>query len=159
MIVVADAGPIHYLILIEAIDVLKPLYDCVVVPRMVLDELSRPETPDLVRQWIGKPPEWFEVRPDPLAALWLDFLDPGERSAITLALSLRAERLLIDDWEGRVEAERRHLVVTGTLGVLAEAHQRQLLDFEEVFERLSRTGFYLSPRIVDLIRRRLKKDS
>ena len=35
MIVVADAGPIHYLILTEAIEVLKPLYQRVVVPRMV----------------------------------------------------------------------------------------------------------------------------
>ncbi len=43
-------------------------------------------------------------------------------SAISLALSLHADRLLIDEWEGRAEAERRSLRVTGTLGVLAEAH-------------------------------------
>jgi predicted nucleic acid-binding protein len=157
MIVVADAGPIHYLVLIEAIDVLEPLYERVFVPRIVADELSRAGTPEVVRTWVAQPHDWFEVRPDPPSALWLEFLDPGERAAITLALSLPADRLLIDDWEGRVEAERRHLIVTGTLGVLAEAHQGQLLDFETSFERLSRTGFYLSSRIVDLVRRRLKK--
>jgi predicted nucleic acid-binding protein len=56
--------------------------------------------------------------------------DPGEPAAIAMALSISADRLLIDDWEGRAEAERRYLRVTGTLGVLAEAHQRHLLDFE-----------------------------
>jgi len=155
MIVVADAGPIHYLILTEAIEVLKPLYQRVVVPRMVAEELNRAAAPAEVRNWLSQPPDWFEVRPDPHTAVWLDHLDPGERVAITLALSLRADRLLIDDWEGRVEAERRHLIVTGTLGVLAEAHQRQLLDFEESFARLSRTGFYFSSPIVELVRRRL----
>jgi len=33
MSVVADAGPLHYLVLIEVVDVLKLLYEHVFVPR------------------------------------------------------------------------------------------------------------------------------
>ena len=33
MIVVADTGPLNYLVLIEAVDVLHPLYTNVVVPQ------------------------------------------------------------------------------------------------------------------------------
>ena len=81
-------------------------------------------------------------RPDPPSDPALQFLDPGERAAITLALSLDADRLLIDEWEGRAEAERRHLFVTGTLGIPAEAHQQGLLDFEAALTRLRQTNFY-----------------
>jgi hypothetical protein len=89
--------------------------------------------------------------PDPS----LQFLDPGERAAITLALLLDAGRLLIDEWEGRAEAERRHLLVTGTLGVMAEAHRAGLLNFEAAPARLRHTNFYFSAELVDRIRQRL----
>ena len=39
MIVVADTGPLNYLVLIEAVNVLHPLYTNVVVPKTVADEL------------------------------------------------------------------------------------------------------------------------
>ena len=155
MIVVADTGPIHYLVLIAAVEVLKPLYSRVLVPQTVALELQGAGAPDAVRAWIKQPPEWCEIRPDPPPDLTLQFLDPGERAAITLALSLDAGRLPIDEWEGRAEAERRHLLVTGTLGVMAEAHRARLLDFEAVLALLSQTNFYFSMELVDRIRRRL----
>jgi predicted nucleic acid-binding protein len=115
MIVVADTGPVHYLVLIDAVDALKPLYSRVLVPQTVATELQGTGTPDAVRIWIAKPPEWCEIRPDPPPDPALQFLDPGERAAITLALSLDAGRLLIDEREGRAEAERRHLLVTSVV--------------------------------------------
>jgi predicted nucleic acid-binding protein len=155
MIVVADAGPLHYLVLIEAVHVLQPLYNRVLVPQTVATELMETGAPNAVRTWIAQPPDWCEIRPDPPSEPALQFLDPGERAAITLALSLVADRLLIDEWEGRAEAERRHLLVTSTLGILAEAHQRHLLDFEVVLARLHQTNFYLSAALIDRIRREL----
>ncbi len=38
MIVVADAGSLHYFVLIGAVDVLRPLYVRVLVPQTVADE-------------------------------------------------------------------------------------------------------------------------
>jgi predicted nucleic acid-binding protein len=102
-----------------------------------------------------QPPEWCEIRPDPPSDPALQFLDPGERAAILLALLVDANRLLIDEWEGRAEAERRRLYVTGTLGILAEAHQHHLLDFEESLARLRQTNFYISTELIDLVRRLL----
>jgi predicted nucleic acid-binding protein len=149
MIVVAEAGPIHYLVLVGAVDVLEPLY------ARVAGELQSIGAPDAVRTWVAQPPMWCEIRPDPPSDPALRFLDPGERAAITLAVSLGASRLLIDEWEGRAEAERRHLRVSGTLGILAEAHQQRLLDFEAALNRLRLTNFYLSAELVDRVRRRL----
>jgi predicted nucleic acid-binding protein len=56
VIVVADAGPIHYLIMIEAIDVLCPLDDRVLVPQTVAEELKKGGAPEAVRTWMARPP-------------------------------------------------------------------------------------------------------
>jgi predicted nucleic acid-binding protein len=155
MIVVADAGPLNYLLLIEAVDALEPLYNLVLVPQTVADELQETKAPPAVRAWIAHPPNWCEIRPDPPPDPSFHLLGPGERAALALALSVRADRLLIDEWDGHAEAERRHLLVTGTLGVLAEAQQCHLLDFETALMRLRQTNFYLSAELVNRVRRRL----
>jgi len=62
---------------------------------------------------------------------------------------------LIDDWEGRAEAERRRIPVRGTLGILAEAHRHRLVDFELLLARLRQTNFYLSAELIARVRSRL----
>ena len=61
MIVVADAGPIHYLILIDAIGVLHPLYDRVLIPQTVAEELKNDRAPEPVQAWMEHPAEWCQV--------------------------------------------------------------------------------------------------
>jgi predicted nucleic acid-binding protein len=120
MIVVADSGPLHYLILLEHVELLRRFYGQVVVPEAVASELSSAGAPRVVSDWITAPPSWVEIRPvapEVLAAV-TDDLDLGERAAIALAEAMRADLLLIDEAAGRAEAKRRHLRVTGTLGVL-----------------------------------------
>jgi predicted nucleic acid-binding protein len=155
MIVVADTTPLQYLVRIGAVDVLEPLCGRVLVPQTVAGEMQEPNTPAAVRAWIAHPPAWCEIRPDPPFDPSLQFLDAGEHAAISLAEAVGADRLLIDDRDGREEAARRHLRVTGTLGILAEAHRAGLLDFEQALACLRLTNFYLSDEVVERIRRRL----
>ena len=155
MIVVADTGPLNYLVLIEAADVLQPLFTHVVVPKTVGEELRSTSAPAAVRTWIAQPPDWLEVRPDPPSDPALCFLDPGESAALSLAELLRVDRILIDDRDGRTEAERRHFRVTGTVGVLADGHLAGLLDFDQALARLRTTNFRLSAEVEHLVRRRL----
>lgn len=93
---------------------------------------------------MAQPPSWCEIHPDPLADPTLAFLGPGERAAIPLAVAIHADRLLMDDLAGRAEARRRRLHVTGTLGVLIDAHWSGLLDFERALAQRRQTNFYLS---------------
>jgi predicted nucleic acid-binding protein len=86
MIVVADAGPLHYLILIGAVDVLGPLYNRVVLPEAVAQELRYQRAPAAVRAWISSLPGWAEIRPDP-------YSDP--RLALSFSRSRRARRHLV----------------------------------------------------------------
>ena len=95
MIVVTDAGPLHYLVLIGAVGVSEALYDRVLVPEAVAWELQEPNTPAIVHAWIAQPPQWCEIRPDPPFDPALRFLDAGEHAAIALAFSVKADRLPI----------------------------------------------------------------
>jgi predicted nucleic acid-binding protein len=66
------------------------------------------------------------VTPDAVSMI-TDDLDFGERAAIALAETTHADLLLIDEAAGRAEAKRRHLRVTGTLGVLRSAAEQGLV--------------------------------
>lgn len=48
MIVVSDTSPINYLILTEYVEVLHELYDQVVIPGKVLEELISAGAPEIV---------------------------------------------------------------------------------------------------------------
>jgi predicted nucleic acid-binding protein len=150
MIVIADTGPINYLILIEEIGVLPALYDRVVIPQSVCDELERARAPEAVRAWIARPPSWLETLvPVGSPDAELTHLDTGERDAILLAEELGADQIIIDEIRGRRAAERRHLSYTGTLGVLAEGAKRGLLNFHIAVGRLRQTSFHISAEILD----------
>jgi predicted nucleic acid-binding protein len=159
MILVSDAGPLHYLVLIGCVDVLRPLYDRVVIPGAVAVELQQTATPLLVRNWMAQLPDWCAVLSDPPFDRALESLGPGERSAIALAVSLHADRLLVDDRVARTEAKRRRLPIIGTLGVLAEAHKRNLIDFELAIARLQQTSFYFDAELIETVRRQLSSQA
>jgi predicted nucleic acid-binding protein len=56
MIVIADTGPVNYLILIDEIDLLPALYGQLLIPPSVHEELGRKRAPEAVRLWIARPP-------------------------------------------------------------------------------------------------------
>ena len=149
MIVVADASPLNYLIQIECENLLQRLFSRVLIPVAVIDELRHPAAPPAVATWVKNIPEWIEVRaiathPDSA----LDVLDAGEREAIQLAVEQRADLLLIDERKGRLEAKRRGIETTGTLGVLLAAARRHLIDAEAAYQRLiTETTFRASPDV------------
>jgi predicted nucleic acid-binding protein len=149
MIIVADTSPINYLILIQEVDILPKMYGRVVIPQTVREELVRASAPQLVRSLINQLPIWLEVR-SPLAVpdSSLAKLDAGERDAITLAMELHPDRLIVDEREERREAERRGIPVIGTLGALREAATLKLLDIRVAVERLQTTSFYVAPEVL-----------
>lgn len=150
MIVVADSGPLHYLILLEEAELLRTLYGNVLIPSAVAAELSTPGAPRSVREWISQHPSWLrivEVSDEDIVSV-TDELDLGERAAIALAERSGAELLLMDETLGRAEARRRNLRVTGTLGVLRAAAEAELLDVRNVVSRLQTTSFYVDEALL-----------
>lgn len=137
MIVVADTGPLNYLIQINCDDLLPKLYQRIIVPAGVMQELGHVAAPASVRAWLAHIPVWMDVRliaaaPDAELA----DLDLGEREAIQLAEEQHADLLLIDERKGRRRARQRGLKTTGTLGVLLSAGELRLIDPEAAYQRL-----------------------
>jgi predicted nucleic acid-binding protein len=146
LIVIADASPLNYLVLIGHVDILHQMYGRVVVPAGVLRELTAPGAPSSVQAWMNATPDWVEVRHVEVPAdSGLDKLDEGEAEAIFLAERLRPSVLLIiDDRDGR-----RGFATTGTLGVIRDASGRGLIDLVTALDRLGRTTFRVSPALVE----------
>ena len=127
MIVVADTGPLYYLILCGQAHLLPELFGSVVIPPAVHSELTHPHAHDTVRAWVRAMPTWVGVQ-SPLDASRFGSLGPGEREAISLALELKADFVLMDETLGRQVAVQNGVAVKGTLGVLE--HSRSGKDFD-----------------------------
>jgi predicted nucleic acid-binding protein len=149
-LVVADTSPVYYLLSTGHIELLPQLFGKVFVPETVHRELSHPAAPSLVRDWAVIPPDWLEVasagESDDVA---LRSLGAGERAAIALAMSLHADLILIDERKGTNAALGKGFDVTGTLGVLALAGRRGLVDLADSFAKLKRTNFRYRQKIMD----------
>jgi predicted nucleic acid-binding protein len=149
-LVVADTSPIYYLLSIGHIDLRPQLFGKVFVPDAVHRELCHPAAPPVVRDWVARLPVWVEVTPvEAMEDTMLQPLGAGERDAITLALSLHADLILIDERKGRAVALSKGFDVTGTLGVLGLAARRGLVDLADSFARLKRTNFRYRQEIMD----------
>ncbi len=61
MIVVADTSPICYLLLIGEIELLFQLYQQVLIPQLVQQELANNRSPAVVQAWISQPPQWLAI--------------------------------------------------------------------------------------------------
>jgi predicted nucleic acid-binding protein len=62
MIAVCNTTPLRYLIAIELDDLLGRLFERVLAPMAVRDELTDSRTPEGVRRWMSSPPAWLEIR-------------------------------------------------------------------------------------------------
>jgi hypothetical protein len=153
--VVADATPLHYLILIGEADLLKQLYGMIAVPSAVLSELSAPRTPPEVRAWVTSLPSW--VRPlagaEP-SSLPFPALGLGERQAIAYARGGTSNVLLTDDLQAREAAESLGIHVVPTIRILSTAATLSLVDFEAALIRLRLTNFRVSQEVIDRMRKR-----
>lgn len=96
-LVIADTGPVNYLILIGHIDLLPRLFERVVLPTAVEGELMDVDAPPEVRNWIAHAPAWLEILEVPSVDLGPGPLDEGEAAVITLATALHADLLLMDE--------------------------------------------------------------
>jgi predicted nucleic acid-binding protein len=158
MIVVADTSPLNYLIRLGNPQILKDIYGRVLVPSAVLIELRHPQAPAEVRAWTFNPPTWLEEKQvQEIDATLPVELGAGEREAISLALEVKADVLLIDERAGRDEAEARHIQVAGTLAVLLQAASLGYLDLPEALEQLRQFGFRMSPEVEQTILTRYRQ--
>src|ERR1039457_3844783 len=154
MTAVSNTSPLNYLVLIELQDILPALFDRVVIPGAVRRELEAPGAPESIRRWMAAGPNWRETQLVSEVPADLEQLGAGEREAIRLAEVTEMAVVLLDEKKARRIARDRGLAVSGTLGVLYFGARRGLLDLRDALDRLERTTFRASPRLLQLIRAR-----
>jgi predicted nucleic acid-binding protein len=152
MIVIADTSPINHLVLIDAIGILPEMFGEVIIPDAVCEELKHRRAPEPVRRFINEEHSWLIVKEVEVPAnTGLDDLGPGERSAIFLAETEKADLLIIDERKGMRAAVRRNLTAAGTVFLLEQAAQKNLIDLFVTFERLKKTSFHISHDLLNEI--------
>ncbi|MEH2959216.1 DUF3368 domain-containing protein [Candidatus Merdisoma sp. JLR.KK006] len=136
MIVISDTTPILSLLKAGKLDLLKILYQKVVVPEAVYDELtanadyederkailhcsflsvekvSNAESVNILRNVTG--------------------LDAGESESLILYGEKKADLLLLDERKGRGVAKKMSVQYVGTLGVLMQAFDEGIVTAEEI---------------------------
>lgn len=150
-VVVADATPLHYLILVDVTEILPQLFGSIHIPAEVQGELTHSATPAMVKEWMLRAPDWLTIHPSPELGedRSLEGLDAGERAAILLAIALKGDLLLMDERAGAATARAEGLAVTGTIGVLDLGSRAGLISLREVFPRLQRTNFRYAPSLLE----------
>lgn len=156
MIVVSDTSPLNYLALIGVIDVLPKLFERVYVPPSVLEEMNRLKTPEVVRAWAISSPDWLYVVAPKARLPSTTSLGSGEADAISLALQIGTQSILIDERRGRRIAELEGMIPLPTLAILERAAADNLIEFRPVLARLLRTNIRLSQ---ELIRGAIERDA
>lgn len=144
--VIADTSCLIALSKIEAIEVLKELYEEVYITEEIAHEFG-----DNLPEWIriGK------VKNKKYQQLLDLYLDLGEASAIAFALEKVDVLLILDDLKGRKEAEKLGFRITGTLGILFKAKKIGLIpELKSFIEKLKVVGFRISPKIEEEILRK-----
>jgi predicted nucleic acid-binding protein len=147
MIAVSNTTPLRYLIAIEQEHLLGQLFEKIIVPAAVHEELTEARTPEKVRRRVLSLPAWYEVRKaqENQTTAFPITLHRGEREAILLAETLRADVILIDEQVGPTIALNRNLPVSGTLGILERADTIGLIaDFPQVLKQLKTSGFFVA---------------
>ena len=156
MIVISNTSPLRYLVEIGFVDILPKLFGEVLIPPTVAAELQLESFPSNVREWIARPPGWLKIQ-KPVSPLPIppDTLGAGEADAISLAIERRADRLLIDDQEGKKIAKNFQVRTVGTLAILAIGAELGYLSLKTAIDRLSQTKFRATR---DLLERFLGSD-
>jgi predicted nucleic acid-binding protein len=154
MTAVSNTSPLNYLVLIDLQDILPVLFGRVLIPGAVRRELEAPAAPEPIRRWMAAGATWLETRAVSDVSVDLEQLGAGEREAIRLAEVTETAVVLLDEKKARRIARDRGLAVSGTLGVVDFGARRGLLDLHAALDRLERTTFRASPRLLRLVRAR-----
>lgn len=153
--VVADTTPLNYLILIRQSEILASLFEQVLIPQAVLNELQHPKAPEAVSLWLRSLPTWLVVT----TVQQIDetiMLGQGENEAISLAIERHVPVVLMDERRGRAAAESRGLFAVGTLNLIDLADEQGLLDGIQALHDLRQTTFRADSELLERFESKIK---
>jgi len=153
VIVVSDSSPLIALARISRLDLLRSLYERILIPAEVHQEVTVAGR-DLPGGREVRMADWIQVvrrrsPGDRSLEQACEDLGGGERGSILLAKALPAELVLLDEWKARRVAQKAGLSVVGCLGVLEAAARKGLVpNLRSAYLDLLRQGIRFDLRLL-----------
>jgi len=164
-IAVSNSGPLIHLANVGLIDFLFRLYDKILIPESVHDEVVIKGKKEgysdaiIIEQAISD--NKIEVKKVKIGnkEFISSKLHQGELHAIKLTLNSKTKLILLDDEEVRIFARKLNLKVKGTLGILIDLVKNGYLELENALYYLRELNsiMYLSSDVYNYVADELKK--
>ena len=155
MTVISDTTPIISLIKINRLDLLQKLFGEILIPEAVYKELTTniafKNEADIVKNSDFLKTSAVQNRKALEVLQVASGLDDGESEAIILADELNSDVLIIDERKGRKVAQKLGIKITGTVGVLLQAHNENMITADEIknyLEQLKNSNIRLSDSLI-----------
>jgi len=140
-IIVSDTSCLILLQKLQQLNLLKELFGKIIITKEVEDEFKG-DLPDFFQIQNPKDPNYHKILST--------FLDKGEASVIALALELENCLLIIDEAKGRKEAKAMGIRITGTLGLLILAKEKNLIrELKPILNQIHNTNFRISRSLIE----------
>ncbi|MBA7484833.1 hypothetical protein ES707_20364 [subsurface metagenome] len=163
-VAVSNSGPLIHLTLAGLLDLVFELYDLIVIPPSVYDEIivkgkeQGQSDAFLLERFIIKEKIKVKEIKKSNTEITSSKLHEGEINAIILSLQSNVKIILLDDEEARIFARKLGIKISGTLGILIELFKRNLFGLPEALQYLKKINevMYLSSDIYCFVEDALK---
>jgi len=150
--VVSNTTPIISLLKLNRLEILKNLYNEVIIPNAVYLEIENGKHKEYYQD-LSKI-SWIRIQKiqDKLSLKYFLDLDAGEAEAIILATEIGADLIIIDEKLGRFHAKHAELNVTGTIGILMKAKNIGIIkNIKPLLIELSEKDVWISNLLINEI--------
>ncbi|NES87667.1 MAG: DUF3368 domain-containing protein [Moorea sp. SIO2B7] len=152
MIIISNTSPINNLAEIGQLNILQNIYNQIIIPKAVYNDLIHPGAGEIVINAV-KNSDWIKVQSiqnQSMVKQLQNKINVGKAEAITLACEFNADQLIMDERLGRREAKGLGLNITGVLGVLVIAKNRNLITAVKplIDDLIDNAVFRVSPQLL-----------
>ncbi|PIE79086.1 MAG: DUF3368 domain-containing protein [Candidatus Delongbacteria bacterium] len=147
--VISNTTPILSLFKIDKLGILKELYDRVIIPFAVYEEIEqgkeKPYYQDLRKL------DWIDIKSikNEKSRLYFLDLDKGEAEVLILSGEENADLVIIDELLGRRYAKQMNINLTGTIGILLKAKSKGIIpSVKELLFELREKGSWINPKLI-----------
>ena len=149
-LVIADAGPIFSLAILNQLEVLDQLFDEIKIANAVWNEITLIKT----TEFYNTIEKYFKTKVSKINGFneLTIVMDYGESESVMLYKELKADFLLIDDKKARDIAENLDVRCIGTLGILSSAKNKGMIEeLRPLFIRLLDHNRYYSLKLLNTV--------